>query len=94
MDLNRPVTDWLPITKKEVEMRGWVDLDVIIISGDAYVDHPAFGSAVIGRILESEGLRVAIIPQPNWQDDLRDFKKLGKPNLFFWSDFRLYGSNG
>ena len=83
MDLNRPVTDWLPITKKEVEMRGWEDLDVIIISGDAYVDHPAFGSAVIGRILESEGLRVAIIPQPNWQDDLRDFKKLGKPNLFF-----------
>ncbi len=83
MDSNRPVTDWLPITKKEVEMRGWEDLDVIIISGDAYVDHPAFGSAVIGRILESEGLRVAIIPQPNWQDDLRDFKKLGKPNLFF-----------
>jgi len=83
MDLNRPVIDWLPITKKEVEMRGWEDLDVIIISGDAYVDHPAFGSAVIGRILESEGLRVAIIPQPNWQDDLRDFKKLGKPNLFF-----------
>lgn len=83
MDSNRPVTDWLPITKKEVEMRGWEDLDVIIISGDAYVDHPAFGSAVIGRILESEGLRVAIIPQPNWQDDLRDFKKLGKPNMFF-----------
>jgi uncharacterized radical SAM protein YgiQ len=83
MDLNRPVTDWMPITKKEVEMRGWEDLDVIIISGDAYVDHPAFGSAVIGRILESEGLRVAIIPQPNWQDDLRDFKKFGKPNLFF-----------
>ena len=73
----------MPITKKEVEMRGWEDLDVIIISGDAYVDHPAFGSAVIGRILESEGLRVAIIPQPNWQDDLRDFKKFGKPNLFF-----------
>jgi len=83
MDSKRPVTDWLPITKKEVEMRGWEDLDVIIISGDAYVDHPAFGSAVIGRILESEGLRVAIVPQPNWQDDLRDFKKLGKPNLFF-----------
>jgi len=75
--------DWLPITKKEVESRGWEELDVIIISGDAYVDHPAFGSAVIGRILESEGLKVAIVPQPNWQDDLRDFKKLGKPRLFF-----------
>jgi len=80
---NRPVTEWLPITRKEVEMRGWDELDVILISGDAYVDHPAFGSAVIGRILESEGLRVAIIPQPNWQDDLRDFKKMGKPRLFF-----------
>lgn len=83
MSDNRPLTDWLPITKKEVEMRGWEELDVILISGDAYVDHPAFGSAVVGRILESEGLRVAIIPQPNWKDDLRDFKKLGKPRLFF-----------
>ena len=79
----RPVTDWLPITKKEVELRGWKELDVIIISGDAYVDHPAFGNAVVGRILESEGLRVAIVPQPNWKDDLRDFKKFGKPRLFF-----------
>ena len=79
----RPISDWLPITKKEVEARGWEQLDVIIISGDAYVDHPAFGAAVIGRILESEGVKVAIIPQPNWQDDLRDFKKLGKPRLFF-----------
>ncbi|GJM34848.1 MAG: UPF0313 protein [Saprospiraceae bacterium] len=75
--------DWLPITKKEVEMRGWEELDVILISGDAYVDHPAFGTAVIGRILESEGIRIAIVPQPNWKDDLRDFKKFGKPNLFF-----------
>jgi len=58
---SRPVTDWLPITKKEVELRGWDELDVIIISGDAYVDHPAFGNAVVGRILESEGLRVAIV---------------------------------
>ncbi len=81
--IDRPVTDWLPTTKKEVEMRGWDELDVILISGDAYVDHPAFGSAVIGRILESQGLRVAIVPQPNWQDDLRDFKKLGKPKYFF-----------
>ncbi len=80
---HRPITDWLPITKKEVEMRGWDELDVIIISGDAYVDHPAFGPAVIGRIIESEGFRVAIIPQPNWKDDLRDFKKLGRPRLFF-----------
>ncbi len=83
MMLDRPVTDWLPTTKKEVEIRGWDELDVILISGDAYVDHPAFGSAVIGRILESQGLRVAIVPQPNWQDDLRDFKKLGKPKYFF-----------
>lgn len=76
-------TDWLPTTKKEVEQRGWDELDVILFSGDAYVDHPSFGAAVIGRILEAEGLRVAIIPQPNWRDDLRDFKKLGKPRLFF-----------
>lgn len=68
---------------KEVEMRGWEELDVIIVSGDAYVDHPAFGTAVIGRIVESEGLRVGIIPQPNWRDDLRDFKKFGAPRLFF-----------
>ena len=79
----RPITDWLPISKKEVEMREWDDLDVILISGDAYVDHPAFGTAVIGRIIESEGLKVGIVPQPNWRDDLRDFKKLGKPRLFF-----------
>ena len=77
------LTDWLPTTKKEVELRGWDELDVIIFSGDAYVDHPSFGSAVIGRILEAEGLKVAIVPQPNWRDDLRDFKKLGRPKLFF-----------
>ena len=77
------ITDWLPITKKEVEQRGWDSLDVIIVSGDAYVDHPAFGNAVIGRIIQSEGLTLGIIPQPNWRDDLRDFKKFGKPNLFF-----------
>lgn len=75
--------DWLPITKKEVEKRGWEELDVILFSGDAYIDHPSFGAAVIGRLLEAEGLRVAIVPQPNWRDDLRDFKKLGKPRLFF-----------
>jgi uncharacterized radical SAM protein YgiQ len=76
-------TDWLPTTKKELEMRGWEELDVILFSGDAYVDHPAFGAAVIGRVMEAEGLKVAIVPQPNWRDDLRDFKKLGKPRLFF-----------
>jgi uncharacterized radical SAM protein YgiQ len=79
----RPLSDWLPITKKEVEARGWDQLDVILVSGDAYVDHPTFGTAVIGRIIESEGFRIAIIPQPNWKDDLRDFKKLGKPKYFF-----------
>lgn len=77
------LTDWLPTTKKEVELRGWNELDVILFAGDAYIDHPAFGAAVIGRILEAEGLKVAIVPQPNWRDDLRDFKKLGTPRLFF-----------
>lgn len=78
----RPLTDWLPITKKEVEDRGWDQLDIILVSGDAYVDHPTFGTAVIGRIIESEGFRIGIIPQPNWQDDLRDFKKFGQPKYF------------
>jgi len=77
------LTDWQPTTKKEVELRGWDELDVILFSGDVYIDHPSFGAAVIGRMLEAEGLKVAIIPQPNWRDDLRDFKKLGKPRLFF-----------
>ena len=77
------ITDWLPTSKKEVKQHGWEDIDVILFSGDAYIDHPSFGAAVIGRILEAEGLKVAIVPQPNWTDDLRDFKKLGKPNLFF-----------
>ena len=81
--MNYNIQQWLPTTKKEVEQRGWNSIDVILFSGDAYVDHPSFGAAVIGRLLESLGLKVAIVPQPNWQDDLRDFKKLGKPNLFF-----------
>ena len=81
--IERPITDWLPITKKEVEKRGWDEVDVVLISGDAYVDHPAFGTAVIGRIIESEGFRVAIVAQPNWKDDLRDFKKFGRPKYFF-----------
>ncbi|UTA67669.1 YgiQ family radical SAM protein [Emticicia sp. 21SJ11W-3] len=79
----RPITDWLPLTLKEVEKRGWDEVDVILVSGDAYVDHPAFGTAVIGRIIESEGFRTAIIAQPNWKDDLRDFKKYGRPKYFF-----------
>jgi len=74
---------WLPTTKKEVELRGWDYIDVILFSGDAYVDHPSFGAAVIGRVLEAEGLRVAIVPQPDWRGDFRDFKKLGVPRLFF-----------
>ncbi len=78
-----PITAWLPTTAKEAKKRGWDELDIILVTGDAYVDHPAFGSAVIGRIIESMGLRVAIIAQPNWQDDLRDFKKFGAPKLFF-----------
>jgi len=83
MKTNHPITNWLPTTKKEVELKNWDELDVILISGDAYVDHPSFGPAAIGRIIESEGFRIAIIPQPNWKDDLRDFKKLGKPKYFF-----------
>lgn len=77
------LTDFLPTTKKEVELHGWDELDVILFSGDAYVDHPSFGAAVIGRLLESLGLRVAIVPQPDWHGDFRDFKKLGRPRLFF-----------
>lgn len=76
-------TSFLPITAKETQERGWDYVDIIIVSGDAYVDHPSFGHAVIGRVLESAGYRVAILPQPNWRDDWRDFKKLGKPRLFF-----------
>ncbi|MDD6852111.1 MAG: YgiQ family radical SAM protein [Bacteroidales bacterium] len=74
---------WLPTTKKEIEHLGWEEIDVILFSGDAYIDHPSMGCAVIGRVLESRGYKVAIVPQPNWQDDLRDFKKLGTPRLFF-----------
>lgn len=80
---NYQLTDFLPTTKKELEIRGWDEVDVILFSGDAYVDHPSFGGAVVGRILESCGIRVALVPQPNWRDDLRDFKKLGRPRMFF-----------
>lgn len=77
------LTDWLPTNKKEAELRGWDELDVVLFSADAYVDHPSFGAAVIGRILEDEGLKVAIVPQPDWHGDYRDFKKMGRPKLFF-----------
>ena len=77
------LTDFLPTTKKELELRGWDEVDVILFSGDAYVDHPSFGAAVIGRTLEAAGFRVALVPQPDWHGDFRDFKKLGKPRLFF-----------
>ncbi len=75
--------EFLPTSVKEVEALGWGSIDVILFSGDAYVDHPSFGAAVIGRTLQAAGYRVAIVPQPNWRDDLRDFRKLGRPRLFF-----------
>ena len=77
------LSDWLPTTRKEMDLRGWDQADVILFSADAYVDHPAFGAAVVGRLLEAEGLRVCIVPQPDWHGDYRDFKKLGRPRLFF-----------
>lgn len=78
-----PPSAWLPTSVKEMRTRGWDEVDVVLFSGDAYVDHPSFGAAVIGRTLEAHGLKVAIVPQPNWQDDLRDFRKFGRPRLFF-----------
>ncbi len=77
------LTDFLPTTKKELELRGWEEVDIILFSADAYVDHPSFGAAVIGRTLEAAGYRVAIVPQPDWHGDFRDFRKLGRPRLFF-----------
>ena len=77
------LTDWLPVTRKEMDLRGWDEADVILFSADAYVDHPSFGAAVIGRLIEAEGYRIAIVPQPSWHGDYRDFKKLGRPRLFF-----------
>ncbi len=79
-----PVTDFLPTSVKEMKALGWEYVDVVLFSGDAYVDHPSFAAAVIGRTLvEIGGYRVAVVPQPNWQDDLRDFRKFGRPRLFF-----------
>ena len=77
------LTDFLPTTKKEMELRGWEEVDIILFSADAYVDHPSFANAVIGRTLEAAGYRVAIVPQPDWHGDFRDFKKLGRPRLYF-----------
>ncbi|MCM1405916.1 MAG: YgiQ family radical SAM protein [[Clostridium] fimetarium] len=83
IDVHKP-TDWLPTSVKEMKALGWDEVDVVIFSGDAYVDHPSFGAAVIGRtLMEVGGYKVAIVPQPNWQDDLRDFRKFGRPRLFF-----------
>lgn len=79
----KPRELFLPTSKDEMDRLGWEQADVILFSGDAYVDHPAFGAAVIGRVLQAAGYKVAIVPQPNWRDDLRDFKKLGTPRLFF-----------
>ncbi|MCF0196221.1 MAG: YgiQ family radical SAM protein [Bacteroidaceae bacterium] len=81
--MSQQLQDWLPTTQKEMRLRGWDNLDVILFSGDAYVDHPSFGVAVIGRVLEAEGFRVGIVPQPDWHGDYRDFKRLGRPRLFF-----------
>ncbi|MDY0252847.1 MAG: YgiQ family radical SAM protein [Tenuifilaceae bacterium] len=74
---------FLPTSKKEMDALGWTQADIILFTGDAYIDHPSFGAAVVGRVLESAGYKVAIVPQPNWRDDLRDFRKLGVPRLFF-----------
>ena len=74
---------WLPTSVKEMNALGWDHVDVVLFTGDAYVDHPSFGAAVIGRILQKHGYNVAIVPQPNWRDDLRDFKKFGQPRLYF-----------
>ena len=81
--MEHKLSDWLPTTRKEMQLRGWDYADVILFSADAYVDHPSFGAAVIGRLLEAEGLRVCIVPQPDWHGDFRDFKKLGRPRLWF-----------
>ena len=73
----------IPTSVKEVKSLGWDYIDVIIFTGDAYIDHPSFGTAVIARWLQKHGYRVAVVPQPNWRDDLRDFRKLGAPRLYF-----------
>ncbi|MCA1756949.1 MAG: YgiQ family radical SAM protein [Bacteroidales bacterium] len=77
------ITAWLPVSREEASLREWDEFDVILFTGDAYIDHPSFAAAVIGRVVEAEGYRIGIVPQPNWRDDLRDFRKLGRPGLFF-----------
>ncbi len=81
--MSKEIEKYLPTSVKEMKALGWDHVDVVLFSGDAYVDHPSFGAAVIGRVLQAAGYKVAIVPQPNWQDDLRDFKKFGAPRLFF-----------
>lgn len=76
-------TAMIPTSAKEVQKLGWDYIDIIIYTGDAFVDHPSFGTACIARWLQSSGYRVAVVPQPNWRDDLRDFRKLGAPRLYF-----------
>ncbi len=83
MNTNIDITQWLPTTVKEMQQRGWSQPDIVFFSGDAYVDHPSFGTSMISRVMESAGMKVVIVPQPNWQDDLRDFKKFGNPKYFF-----------
>jgi hypothetical protein len=92
MTHNTPV--FLPVSRKETDQLGWDQPDIIIVSGDAYVDHPSFGAAVMGRMAEHLGMRVAILPQPNWRDDLRDFKKLGTTPVFLWRYCRQHGFHG
>ncbi len=74
---------YLPTTRKEMELRGWDEVDIVFFTGDAYIDHPSFGAAVLGRVLEAAGFKVAIVPQPDWHGDFRDFKKFGRPRLYF-----------
>lgn len=83
IDPRYDVTRFLPTSVKEMKALGWDYVDVVLFTGDAYIDHPSFGAAVLGRILQAHGYNVAIVPQPNWQDDLRDFRKFGAPRLFF-----------
>lgn len=83
MELNCLSECNIPTSVKEVQRLGWDYIDVIFFTGDAFVDHPSFGTACIARYLEKFGYRVAVVPQPNWKDDLRDFRKLGAPRLYF-----------
>ena len=73
---------YLPTTRKETDLRGWDEVDIVFFTGDAYIDHPSFGAAVLGRVLEAAGYRIAIVPQPDWHGDYRDFKKFGRPRLY------------